>query len=464
MKICFMKLRDAVRLIALFGMVVSVIAFGIGIKVANNYKSQDQKEVAKTIEVSVRTINETVTEELSTSDVELSEKVASITTSTVLAVTKSAQSTSETTPKPEDSSDADQGISISDQGIAEKAPDTEEEESVDYSLEAEVLVDEKTVSTDRHRSRRGTRREARGQTMDSEDKKDDRKQPLDVDNDAEDSVSGVDLSLQTQINSSMSSDADVDIVESSNIGKPQDEDLKADVPSSNESDVESLSTTTTQSEPDASEPAKVPSNEADIEASGSEVTFPREVVATDADYEIQDLNDQNETDAVKDVGSSEEKVEIVDDESPSSAEVSDAKGDGAASTDASSEEISNRVYVAGLFSIFLFLIGFGANCILLEAVRKEKSVLLPFWMLWCGFAILYMFSGIVISGVEAKYGHLFLFMFLLAMFSYFLAVVYSYRIELTEKYDVKPVEMNRLDKRYGGLGLLNVSGEGDNKV
>merc|ERR1719449_522499 len=130
-------------------------------------------------------------------------------------------------------------------------------------------------------------------------------------------VCGGDLSLPTQINSSMSSDADVDIVESSNIGKPQDEDLKADVQSSNESDVESLSTTTTQPEPDASEPAKVPSNEvfeADIEASGSEGTFPREDVVTDADYEIQDLNDQNETDAVKDVGSSEEKDKIVDDE------------------------------------------------------------------------------------------------------------------------------------------------------
>merc|ERR1712029_256936 len=95
----------------------------------------------------------------------------------------------------------------------------------------------------------------------------------------------------------------------------------------------------------------------------------------------------------------------------------------------------------------------------LEYFRKEKSVLLPFWMVWCGFVILYMFSGLVISGVEAKYGHLVLFMMLLALFSYFQAVVYNYRSELIKKYDVKPVEMNRLDKRYGGLDLLNVSGE-----
>jgi len=461
MKICFMKLRDAVRLIALFGMVVSVIAFGIGIKVTSNYKSQEGKEVAQAFEVSVGTKDESVTEGLSSSDVELAEKVASTTASTVLPETKFTKTMSETTPKPEDSGDADLGISISDQGNAEKAPDTKEEESVDYSIEAEVLVDDKKEPTDLHRSRRGTRREARGQTLEREDKKDDLKESLDVDNDAENSVSANDLSLQTQINSSMSSDADVDFDESSNMGKSQVEDLKTNVLSSNESDVESLLTTTTQPEPDASEPAKVPSNEADIEASGGEGTLPSEDVVTDADYEIQDLNDQSETDAV-----SEEKVKIVEEETtlPSSANVSDAKGDSAASTDDSSEEISNHVYVAGLFSIFLFLIGFGANCLLLEAVRKEKSVLLPFWMLWCGFAILYMFSGIVISGVESKYGHLVLFILLLAIFSYFQAVVYNYRTELTKKYDVKPVEMNRLDKRYGGLGLLNVSGEGDSKV
>ena len=51
-------------------------------------------------------------------------------------------------------------------------------------------------------------------------------------------------------------------------------------------------------------------------------------------------------------------------------------------------------------------------------------------MVWCGFAILYMFSGLVISGVEAKYGHLVLFMMLLALFSYFQAVVYNYRYYL----------------------------------
>merc|ERR1712029_1155825 len=231
------------------------------------------------------------------------------------------------------------------------------------------------------------------------------------------------------------------------------------------SSVEPLLTTTP--EPDASASLKASSNdvnEDDVEMSGSsEVISPRGAVFTDAD----DKKILNETEAVNFDRSSEGKVENVVDETtlPSPAEVSNIKGDSAASTDDdSSGEISNHVYVAGLFSIFLFLIGFGANILLLEAVRKEKSVFLPFWMVWCGFAILYMFSGLVISGVEAKYGHLVLFMMLFALFSYFQAVVYNYRSELNKKYDVKPVEMNRLDKRYGGLGLLNVSGEGDSKV
>ena len=113
----------------------------------------------------------------------------------------------------------------------------------------------------------------------------------------------------------------------------------------------------------------------DVETSvSSEVTSPREAVFTDADGEIT----LNETETVNFDKSSEGKVENVVDETtlPSPAEVSNIKGNSAASTDDdSSGEISNHVYVAGLFSIFLFLIGFGANILLLEAVRKVRTVL-----------------------------------------------------------------------------------------
>ena len=113
----------------------------------------------------------------------------------------------------------------------------------------------------------------------------------------------------------------------------------------------------------------------DVETSGSsEVTSPREAAFTDADDEKILI----ETEAVNFDKSSEGKVENVVDETtlPSPAEVSNIKGESAASTDDdSSGEISNHVYVAGIFSIFLFLIGFGANILLLEAVRKVRTVL-----------------------------------------------------------------------------------------
>jgi len=413
MKICFMKLRDAVRLIALFGMVVSVICFGIGIKVAKNYKSQEVKEVAQAVEVSV-------TENLSTST-----------------------SASHVDSSPEENEN-DPGSSNSDKGDAEEDSDTTE--GYDY----ELIPSNTTELVDR--SRRDVRREARGDTFGEP------MESKDVDNET---VSGNDQIL-TQ-NSSLPALPSVE--EISKMENSEDEGLVTEAQTTTASSVESLLTTTP--EPDASASLKAPSNdvnEDDVETSGSsEVTSPREVVFTDADDEIT----TKETEAINFDKSSEGKVENVVDETtlPSSAKEPNIKGESAASTDDdSSGEISNHVYVAGIFSIFLFLIGFGANILLLEAVRKEKSVLLPFWMVWCGFVILYMFSGLVISGVEAKYGHLVLFMMLLALFSYFQAVVYNYRSELIKKYDVKPVEMNRLDKRYGGLDLLNVSGEGDSKV
>jgi len=416
MKICFMKLKDAVRLIALFGMVVSVICFGIGIKVAKNYKSQEVEEVAEAVEVSV-------TENLSTS------------TSASHVDSSHAHEENENDP----------GSSNSDKGDAEEDSDTTE--GYDY----ELIPSNTTELVDR--SRRDVRREARGDTFGEP------MESKDVDNET---VSGNDQIL-TQ-NSSLPALPSVE--EISKMENSEDEGLvtKAQI-TTTASSVEPLLTTTP--EPDASASLKASSNdvnEDDVEMSGSsEVTSPREAAFTDADNE----KILTETEAVNFDKSSEGKVENVVDETtlPTPAEVSNIKGDSAASTDDdSSGEISKHVYVAGLFSIFLFLIGFGANILLLEAVRKEKSVLLPFWMVWCGFAILYMFSGLVISGVEAKYGHLVLFMMLLALFSYFQAVVYNYRSELNKKYDVKPVEMNRLDKRYGGLDLLNVSGEGDSKV
>jgi len=416
MKICFMKLRDAVRLIALFGMVVSVICFGIGIKVAKNYKSQEVKEVAQAVEGPV-------TENLSTST-----------------------SASHVDSSP-DENENDPGNSNSDKGDA-KEEDSDTTEGYDY----ELIPSNTTELVDR--SRRDVRREARGDTFGEP------MESKDVDNET---VSGNDQILTQNSISSLSALSSVE--EISKMENSEDEGLVTEAQTITASSVEFLLTTTP--EPDASASLKAPSNdvnEDDVETSGSsEVTSPREAAFTDADDEKILI----ETEAVNFDKSSEGKVENVVDETtlPSPAEVSNIKGDIAASTDDdSSGEISNRVYVAGLFSIFLFLIGFGANILLLEAVRKEKSVLLPFWMVWCGFAILYMFSGLVISGVEAKYGHLVLFMMLFALFSYFQAVVYNYRSELIKKYDVKPVEMNRLDKRYGGLGLLNVSGEGDSKV
>jgi len=414
MKICFMKLRDAVRMIALFGMVVSVICFGIGIKVAKNYKSQEVKEVAQAVDVSV-------TENLSTS-------------------------TSASNVDSSEENENDPGSSNSDKSDAEEDSDTTG--GYDY----ELITSNTTEPVDR--SRRDVRREARGDSyaepMESKD----------VDNETV-SGSGNDQVLAQNSSLPVSSVEDISKMENS-----EDEGLVTKAQSTTTaSSVEPLLTTTP--EPDASASLKAPSNdvnEDDVETSGSsEVTSPREVVFTDADDEIT----TKETEAINFDKSSEGKVENVVDETtlPSSAKEPNIKGESAASTDDdSSGEISNHVYVAGIFSIFLFLIGFGANILLLEAVRKEKSVLLPFWMVWCGFAILYMFSGLVISGVEAKYGHLVLFMMLLALFSYFQAVVYNYRSELIKKYDVKPVEMNRLDKRYGGLDLLNVSGEGDSKV
>jgi len=411
-----MKLRDAVRLIALFGMVVSVICFGIGIKVAKNYKSQEVKEVAQAVDVSV-------TENLSTST-----------------------SASHVDSSPEENEN-DPGSSNSDKSDAEEDSDTTE--GYDY----ELIPSNTTEHVDR--SRRDVRREARGDSYEKP------MESKDVDNET---VSGNDQIL-TQ-NSSLPALPSVEEINKMENSEEVGLVTKAQTTTTTTaSSVESLLTTTP--EPDASASLKASSNdvnEDDVEMSGSsEVTSPREAAFTDADDEII----LNETEAVNFDKSSEGKVENVVDETtlPSPAEVSNIKGESAASTDDdSSGEISNHVYVAGIFSIFLFLIGFGANILLLEAVRKEKSVLLPFWMVWCGFAILYMFSGLVISGVEAKYGHLVLFMMLLALFSYFQAVVYNYRSELNKKYDVKPVEMNRLDKRYGGLGLLNVSGEGDSKV
>merc|ERR1719300_1722722 len=400
-------------MIALF--VVSVICFGIGIKVAKNYKSQEVKEVGQAVDVSV-------TENLSTST-----------------------SASHVDSSPE-KNENDPGSSNSDKSDAEEDSDTTE--GYDY----ELIPSNTTELLDR--SRRDVRREARGDSyaepMESKD----------VDNETV-SGSGNDQVLAQNSSLPVSSVEDISKMENS-----EDEGLVTKAQSTTTaSSVKPLLTTT--QELDASASLKAPSNDAnedDVETSGSsEVTSPREVVFTDADDEIT----TKETEAINFDKSSEGKVENVVDEAtlPSSAKEPNIKGDSAASTDDdSSGEISNHVYVAGIFSIFLFLIGFGANILLLEAVRKEKSVLLPFWMVWNGFAILYMFSGLVISGVEAKYGHLVLFWMLLALFSYFQAVVYNYRSELIKKYDVKPVEMNRLDKRYGGLDLLNESGEGDSKV
>merc|ERR1719300_1587430 len=121
-----MKLRDAVRLIALFGMVVSVICFGIGIKVAKNYKSQEVKEVAQAVDVSV-------TENLSTS-------------------------TSASHVDSSEENENDPGSSNSDKG------DTKEDSDTTEGYDYELLPSNTTELLDR--SRRDVRREARGDSYD----------------------------------------------------------------------------------------------------------------------------------------------------------------------------------------------------------------------------------------------------------------------------------------------------------
>merc|ERR1719300_955139 len=111
-------------MIALF--VVSVICFGIGIKVAKNYKSQEVKEVGQAIELSV-------TENLSTST-----------------------SASHVDSSPEENEN-DPGSSNSDKSDAEEDSDTTE--GYDY----ELIPSNTTELVDR--SRRDVRREARGDTF-----------------------------------------------------------------------------------------------------------------------------------------------------------------------------------------------------------------------------------------------------------------------------------------------------------
>merc|ERR1719300_888146 len=272
-------------MIALF--VVSVICFGIGIKVAKNYKSQEVKEVGQAIELSV-------TENLSTST-----------------------STSHVDSSPEENEN-DPGSSNSDKSDAEEDSDTTE--GYDY----ELIPSNTTEPVDR--SRRDVRREARGDSyaepMESKD----------VDNET---VSGNDLIL-TQ-NSSLSALPSVE--EISKMENSEDVGLVTEAQTSTAFSVESLLTTTP--EPDASASLKAPSNdvnEDDVETSGSsEVTSPREAVFTDAD----DEKILNETEAVNFDKSSEGKVENVVDETtlPSSAKEPNIKGESAASTD---DEITTK--------------------------------------------------------------------------------------------------------------------------
>jgi len=440
MKICFMKLRDAVRLIALFGMVVSVICFGIGIKVTKNYNDQGVKEV-------VQEIHESFSEKNLTSSavpfVEVNESTDVFKLESVSLETTHAASVSHT---------------------------------IDIDVtEAEILTTQSSLSdeeilskvTERRRRDVQHKRDALGDPIGVNDLKNPQElKDYDYEMKAESSVIDVNRQIQ-QINTTLppvgaeSSDIDVS------------EEQKIVVPSTTESTAELSATTTPTtgtSEP-VSVKVSIATNETVTslsEAAGSEAkVLSIEVLSTDD--ETLDHHDPVETDAVNDTDTS--AVHIAEDVKHEvilpSAKVADSDGDtGAAPNDddSASEIISHHVYVAAGFAICLFLFGFAANCLLLEAVRKEKSTLLPFWMLWCGFAIIYMFSGMIVSGVESKYGHLVLFMILLALFSYFQAVVYNYRTELIKKYDVKPVEMNRLDKRYNGFGSLNVSGEGDSKA
>jgi len=439
MKICYMKLRDGVRLIALFGMVVSVICFGIGIKVTKNYNEQGVKEV-------VQEINESVLETNLTSSV-----VPFVEVNETTDVSKMESVSLETTLAASVSHTID--IDVTEAEILTTQPS---------------LSDEEILSKVTERSRRDIqhKRDALGDPIGVNDLKNPQElKDYDYEMKAESSVIDVNRQIQ-QINTTLPPVID----ESSDIDVSEEQKT---VPSTTESTAELSATTTPTtgtSEP-VSVKVSIATNETVTslsEAAGSEAkVLSSEVLSTDDETLYH--HEPVETDAVNDTDTP--AVHIAEDVKHEvilpSAKVADSDGDTGAAPyddDSASEIISHHVYVAAGFAICLFLFGFAANCLLLEVVRKEKSTLLPFWMLWCGFAIIYMFSGMIVSGVESKYGHLVLFMILLALFSYFQAVVYNYRTELIKKYDVKPVEMNRLDKRYNGFGSLNVSGEGDSKA
>jgi len=441
MKICFMKLRDAVRLIAVFGMVVSVICFGIGIKVTKNYNDQGVKEVVKEIHESGSETDLT------------SSAVPFVEVNETTDVSKMESVSLETTPAASVSHTID--VDVTEAEILTTQPSLSDEE-----IESKV--------SERRRRDIQHKRDALGDPIGVNDLKNPQEsKDYDYEMKAESSVIDANHQIQ-QINSTLppvgEESSDIDVSEA---------EQKTVVPSTTESTAE-LATTTPATGTSESFSIKVSIGTNGTvtslsEASGSEVKV-LSIEALSTDDETHDHHNPVETDAVNDTDTSAVHVakdvlhEVI---LPSSAKVADSDGDTGADPnddDLASGIISHHVYVAAGFAICLFLFGFAANCLLLEAVRKEKSTLLPFWMLWCGFAIIYMFSGMIVSGVESKYGHLVLFMMLLALFSYFQAVVYNYRSELIKKYDVKPVEMNRLDKRYNGFGSLNVSGEGDSKA
>merc|ERR1719300_1646288 len=192
-------------MIALF--VVSVICFGIGIKVAKNYKSQEVKEVAQAVEGSV-------TENLSTS--------------TSASHVDSSHEENENDP----------GSSNSDNSDAEEDSDTTE--GYDY----ELLPSNTTEPVDR--SRRDVRREARGDSY---------AEPMESKDVANETVSGNDQILSQNSSLPVSSVEDISKMENS-----EDEGLVTKAQSTTTaSSVEPLLTTTP--EPDASASPKAPSND-----------------------------------------------------------------------------------------------------------------------------------------------------------------------------------------------------------
>jgi len=116
------------------------------------------------------------------------------------------------------------------------------------------------------------------------------------------------------------------------------------------------------------------------------------------------------------------------------------------------------------------LMGFMANAVLLHSAKKAEKKLLYFWMFWAVVLYLYQVVVVIVNIADfSPYAFLNLFLFISSVVTGY--VVMSYRKQLSDpsSYSLKTVEMNgySLDKGYMELdnkGSTGSSADGDNKV